>query len=164
LELVPRSVPEVKIGAGKSCKEEGQDHNNQNDSWSIRRKSACHAKNCPRANPLFSPMTKIVTAPVTHDIMINTLTQLPEEAKVNDKDEVAKYVHRGLEGITTLLYDWASHPLTLHVGYKTPMLSDTDDNLFAVFKTIVDEFSPEEEKRNETYPETGKHVLQKRNV
>jgi hypothetical protein len=41
------------------------------------------------------------------------------------------------------------------------MLSETDNNLFAVFKTIVDEFSTEEEKLNETYPETGKHFLYK---
>jgi hypothetical protein len=60
-------------------------------------------------------VTKIITAPVTLHIRINTLTQLPEEAKVNDKDVVAKYVHRGLEGVT-LLYDWSSHRLTLQVG------------------------------------------------
>jgi hypothetical protein len=53
-------------------------------------------------------VTKIVTAPVTLDVRINTLTQLPEEAKVNDKDVIAKYVHRGLEGVT-LLYEWESH-------------------------------------------------------
>jgi hypothetical protein len=87
-------------------------------------------------------VTKIVTAPVTLDVRINTLTQLPEEAKVNDKDVVAKYVHRGLEGVT-LLYDWASHRLTLRVGYKTIILYETDDNLFAVFKTIVDDLCPE---------------------
>jgi hypothetical protein len=81
-------------------------------------------------------MTKIVTAPVTLDVRINTLTQLPEEAKVNDKDAVAKYVHRGLEGVT-LLYDWASHRLTLRVRYNTPILSETDDNLFAVSKQLL---------------------------
>jgi hypothetical protein len=43
-------------------------------------------------------VTKIVTAPVTLDIRINTLTQLAEEAKVDNTDVVAKYVHRGLEG------------------------------------------------------------------
>jgi hypothetical protein len=51
-------------------------------------------------------VTKIVTAPVTLDVRINTLTQIPEEAKVNDKDVVAKCVYRGLEGVT-LLYEWA---------------------------------------------------------
>jgi hypothetical protein len=68
--------------------------------------------------PIPSPVTKIVTSPVTLDVRINTLTQLPEEAKVNDKDVVAKYVHRGLEGVT-LLYDWASDRITLRVGYNT---------------------------------------------
>jgi hypothetical protein len=68
----------------------------------------------PTPIPVLSPNTKIVTAPVTRDIMINTPSQLPEEATVNDKDVAAKYVHRGLEGIT-LLYYWASHRLTLRV-------------------------------------------------
>jgi hypothetical protein len=103
-------------------------------------------------------VTKIVTAPVTLDVRINTLTQLPEEAKVNDKGVIAKCVHRGLEGVT-LLYDWASHRLTLRVGYKTPILSKTDDNLFAVFKTIVDELVPEGDGVNENYPETGKNIF-----
>jgi hypothetical protein len=110
--------------------------------------------------PVLSLVTKIVTAPVTLDIRINTLTQLPEEAKVKDKDVVAKYVHHGLEGVT-LLYDWASHRLTLRVGYNNPMLSETDDNLFAVLKTISDELSPEEDRLNDTYPETGKHFFYK---
>jgi hypothetical protein len=108
--------------------------------------------------PVPSPVTKIVTAPVTLDVRINTLTQIPEEEKVNDKDVVAKYVNRGLEGVT-LLYDWASHGLTLRVGYKTPILSETDDNLFAVFKTIVDELFPEGDGVKENYPETGKHIF-----
>jgi hypothetical protein len=84
-------------------------------------------------------MKKIMTAPVTREIRINSITQLPEESKVNDKDVVATYLHRGLEGVA-LLYEWESHQITLHVGYKTLMLSETDDDLFAVFKTIVDEF------------------------
>jgi hypothetical protein len=54
--------------------------------------------------PVLSPAMKIVTAPVTLDVRINTLTQLLEEAKLDDKDIVAKYVHHGLEGVT-LLYD-----------------------------------------------------------
>jgi hypothetical protein len=58
--------------------------------------------------PVLSPVKKIVTAPVTIDVRINTLTQLPEESKVDD-------VHHSLEGVT-LLYDWASHQLTLQVG------------------------------------------------
>jgi hypothetical protein len=56
-------------------------------------------------------------------------------------------------------YDWASHRLTLRVGYKTPILSETDDNIFAVFKTIVDELCPEADGVNEYYPETGKHFF-----
>jgi hypothetical protein len=55
---------------------------------------------------------KIITAPVTLDVRINTLAQLPEEAKEDNKDVVAKYVHRGLEGVT-LLYEWVSHRLTM---------------------------------------------------
>jgi hypothetical protein len=43
-----------------------------------------------------------LTAPVTLDIRINTLTQFHEEAKVNDKHGVAKYVHRCLEGMALL--------------------------------------------------------------
>jgi hypothetical protein len=62
--------------------------------------------------PVLSPVTKIVTAPVTLDVRINTLTRLPEEAKVDDKDAVDKYVNRGLEDVK-LLYEWASHRLTL---------------------------------------------------
>jgi hypothetical protein len=110
--------------------------------------------------PILSPVTKIVTAPVTLDIRINALTQIPEESKGNDKDVVAKYVHRSLECVP-LLYDWASHRLTLLVGYNTPMLSKNDENLVAVFKKIVDEFSPEEYRPNETYPETGKYFFYK---
>jgi hypothetical protein len=101
---------------------------------------------------------KIVTAPVTLDVRINTLTQLPEEAKVNDKDVVAKYVHRGLECVT-LLYEWASHRLTLRGEYKNPILYETDDNLFAFFKTIVDELCTEGDGVNENYPDTGKHIF-----
>jgi hypothetical protein len=71
------------------------------------------------------------------------------------------YVHRGQEGVT-LLYQSASHRLTLRVSHKTHMLSKTDNNLFAVFKTIVDEFSPEEDNAlNKTYPETGKRFFYK---
>jgi hypothetical protein len=101
---------------------------------------------------------KIITAPVTLDVRINTLTQLPEEAKVDDKDVVAKYVHCGLEGVT-LLYDWASHRLTFRVGYKTPIFSETYDNLFAVFKKNIDELCTEGDGVNGNYPETGKHIF-----
>jgi hypothetical protein len=87
--------------------------------------------------PVLSPVTKIVTAHVILDVRINTLAQLPEETKVDHKDVVAKYVHRSLEGVT-LLYEWAPHRLTLRVRYKTPILSETDGNFFAVFKAIVD--------------------------
>jgi hypothetical protein len=71
--------------------------------------------------------------------------------------------NRGLEGFM-LLYDWVSHRLTLGVDYKTPTLSETDDNLFAVFKVIVDEFTPKEEKLNEIYPEKGKHLFYKNEI
>jgi hypothetical protein len=47
----------------------------------------------------------------------------------------------------------------LRVAYKTSILSETDDNLFAVFKTIVDELCPEGDGVNENYPETGKHFF-----
>jgi hypothetical protein len=47
----------------------------------------------------------------------------------------------------------------LRVGYKTPILSETDNNLFAVFKTIVDELCPEGDGVNENYPETGKRIF-----
>jgi hypothetical protein len=89
----------------------------------------------PTPIPVLSPTTKEVTAPVNRDTTINTLMQLPEEEKLMEKDIVAKYVHRGLGGVT-LLYDLASQRLTLRVGYITQMLSETDDNLFAVFKKI----------------------------
>jgi hypothetical protein len=62
------------------------------------------------------------------------------------------------------------HAATLQVGttpaniaYWTqdsyPILSETDDNLFAFFKTIVDELSPEEDGLNANYPGTVKHVF-----
>jgi hypothetical protein len=111
--------------------------------------------------PVLLPVTKIVTAPVALDGRINTLAQLPEEEKVNDKDVVAKHVHPDLEGVT-LLYDWASHLLALRVGYKTPILSETDDNIFAFFKTVVDELCPEGDGVNKNYPDTGQHIFLKK--
>jgi hypothetical protein len=138
----PRLVPKVNIGTGKST------------AGASNEQGPTNLRTLHTPIPVLSPMMQIVTAPFTRDIMINTLTQPPEEAKVNNKELVAKYVHRGLECVT-LLYDWASHRPNLCVGYKTPMLSQTDDNIFAVFKTIVDEFSPEEDKLNETYPEAN---------
>jgi hypothetical protein len=101
-------------------------------------------------------VTKILTAPVTRDININTISQLHEDSKVMDNNVIANYFSPILEGVT-LLYDWASCRLTLRLGYKTQMLSETDDNLFAVFKVIMGEFYPEEEELNETYPEKVKH-------
>jgi hypothetical protein len=74
-----------------------------------------------------------------------------------DKDVIVKYVSRCLEGVK-LLYEWALYRLTLRVGYKIPLLSETDNNLFAVFKAIIDEFSPKEEKLNQTYPEKA-HIF-----
>jgi hypothetical protein len=117
-----------------------------------------------RTMPVFSPTmdTNVVTASVTYDIRINTLMQLPEEAKVNDKDGIVKYVSHGLEGVT-VLYNWASHRLNMRGGYNTPMLSETDDNLFAVVKAIVDaELSPEEDQLNETYTKKGKNLFYKK--
>jgi hypothetical protein len=45
----------------------------------------------PPPMPVPSPTMemKVTTAPVTRDIRINTLMQLPEEAKVMDEDAVA---------------------------------------------------------------------------
>jgi hypothetical protein len=118
----------------------------------------------PPPIPISCPVTNIMTTPVTRDIMINTLMQLPVEAKLIDKDVIAKYASHSLEGIT-LLYDWASHRFTLCISYKTPILSETAENLFVVFKASVDEFSFEEEKLNERYPEKGKqNVLPKKCV
>jgi hypothetical protein len=108
--------------------------------------------------PVLSPVTKIVTAPVTLDIRINTLSKLLEEEKSDDKEVVAKYINYGLEGVT-LLYEWALHHLTLRAGYKTPILSETNDNIFAVFKTIVDELCTEADGVIENYPEKGKHFF-----
>jgi hypothetical protein len=108
--------------------------------------------------PVLSPVTNIGTAPVTLDVRINTLTQLLEEEKVDDKDGIAKYVHRDQDGVT-LLYEWAARRLTLRVGYNSPILSETDDNLFAFLKKNVDELCPEAEGVNKNYPEKGKHFF-----
>jgi hypothetical protein len=58
-----------------------------------------------------------------------------------------------------LLYDWASHRLTILVGYKTPIFSETSEDLFEVFKSIVDELSSDKEDNLESYPEKGKHFF-----
>jgi hypothetical protein len=47
----------------------------------------------------------------------------------------------------------------LRVRYKTPILSETDDSLFEVFKTIIDDICPEGDGVNEHYSETGKHIF-----
>jgi hypothetical protein len=101
--------------------------------------------------PSPTTVTQVATAPVTREIIINTPTQLPEESKVMAKYVIGKHASRGLDGVT-MLYDWASHRLTLRVGYKTLMLSETDDILFAVFKAIVVEFSTEDHEK-------GKHLF-----
>jgi hypothetical protein len=66
---------------------------------------------CP-VPPLHVPsptmVTKVATAPVTLDIRINTLIQLPEESKIMDKYVIAKYISRGIDGVS-LMYEWASH-------------------------------------------------------
>jgi hypothetical protein len=45
------------------------------------------------------------------------------------------------------------------VGYTTPMFSDVDDQLFAVFKSIVEDFSSDKEEGKDSYPEKGKHFF-----
>jgi hypothetical protein len=88
--------------------------------------------------------SKVATDVVTRDIHINTLTQLPGEDALKDERLMEKYVSRGLEGVT-LIFDWASHRLTIRVGYNTLIFSDTDEKLFSVFKSLVDDFSSDEE-------------------
>jgi hypothetical protein len=39
------------------------------------------------------------------------------------------------------------------------MFSDTDEKLFSVFKSPIDDFSSDEEQAKETYPEKGKHFF-----
>jgi hypothetical protein len=102
--------------------------------------------------------SKVATSAVTRDIRINTLTQLQGEDTLKKEWLIEKYVNRGLEGMT-LLFDWASHRLTICVGYNTPMFSDTDEKLFSVFKSLIDDFSSGEEQATETYPEKGKHLF-----
>jgi hypothetical protein len=58
-----------------------------------------------------------------------------------------------------LLFDWASYLLTIHSGYNIPIFSDTDEKLFSVFKSLVGDFSPDEEQAKETYSEKGKHFF-----
>jgi hypothetical protein len=45
------------------------------------------------------------------------------------------------------------------VGYTTPVFSDVDDQLLAVFKEIVEEFSSEEEEGKDSYLKKGKHFF-----
>jgi hypothetical protein len=94
-------------------------------------------------NMIPNPVSKVSLAPVTPDIRINTLANLPIEDIVKDKDKLVRYVNRGLGGVT-LLYDWAAHHLTVRVGYNTPLLSEGGTKLFAVFQSIVDDFSSDE--------------------
>jgi hypothetical protein len=49
--------------------------------------------------------------------------------------------------------------MTVRVGYNTPIFSETSEDLFEVFKSIVDEFSSDEEENLESYLEKGKHFL-----
>jgi hypothetical protein len=102
--------------------------------------------------------SKVSTAPVTHDIRINTLTVLPTEATIKKENVISRYVRRGLEGVA-LMYNWASHCLTVHVGYNTPIFCENSEDLFEVFKSIVDEFSSDKEENLESYPEKGKHFF-----
>jgi hypothetical protein len=51
--------------------------------------------------------------------------------------------------------------LTVRVGYNTPMSSNTNDNLCAVFKAIVEEFSSDEEEYVDSFHEKGKHFFYK---
>jgi hypothetical protein len=101
--------------------------------------------------------TKVAMAAVTREIK-NTLTQLPAESSIKDEDVIGKYTSRGIEWVR-LLYDWASHRLTVCVSYKTPILLSVNDNLFDLFKQILDEFYSDEEERRDSYPEKGRHFF-----
>jgi hypothetical protein len=79
------------------------------------------------------------------------LTQLPGEDALKDERLIENYVSRGLEGVIPL-FDWASHRVTIYVGYNTPKFLDTDEKLFSVFKSLVDDFSSDEEQANESHP------------
>jgi hypothetical protein len=105
--------------------------------------------------PTTTTATKVSTAPVMRDFRINTLTQLPAEATINEEDIIGKCTRRGLEGVI-LMFDWASHILMVRTSYKTPIFSSANDNLFDVFKAIIDDFSSsDEEERRDSYPEKG---------
>jgi hypothetical protein len=58
-----------------------------------------------------------------------------------------------------LMYDWVLYRLTVRVGNNTPIFSETSEDLFEVFKSIVDEFSSDEEENLEPYTEKGKHFF-----
>jgi hypothetical protein len=118
----------------------------------------CHPLQAQVENPITDVTAKVSTAPVKHDIRINNLTVLPSEATIKKENIVSWYISRGLDGVV-LLYDWASHRLTVHVGYNTPIFSETSEDLFEVFKSIVAEFSSDEEENVESYLEKGKHFF-----
>jgi hypothetical protein len=88
--------------------------------------------------------SKVSTALFTHDIRINTLIVLPTEATIKKENVVSRYDIRDPEGVV-LMYDCASRCLAVRVGYNIPIFSETSEDLFEVFKSIVDEFSSDEE-------------------
>jgi hypothetical protein len=104
------------------------------------------------------PLLKVATAAATRDILINTLTQLLSEATIKSESVIDTFGSCGLAGVT-FSYEWASHRLTIRVGYKTPMFSDVDDQLFAALNAIVDDFSSDEEERKDCYPEKDKRLF-----
>jgi hypothetical protein len=63
-------------------------------------------------DPITNPVSKVSLAPVTQDIRINTLTNLPREDTLKDKDKLVRYVNRGLVG-ATLLYEWVVYRIAV---------------------------------------------------
>jgi hypothetical protein len=65
-----------------------------------------------------APLSKATIAAVMRDIQINTLTQLPSEATNKRDSVIEQFASHAIEGVN-FLYDWASHRLTVRVGYTT---------------------------------------------
>jgi hypothetical protein len=118
----------------------------------------CHNLQAPVEKPIADFTAKVSTAPVTHDIRINTLPVLPSEAILKKGKVILRYDSRGLEGVV-LMYEWASRRPTVRVGYHTPIFSETSEDLFEVYKSIVAEFSFDMEENPESYPEKANHFF-----
>jgi hypothetical protein len=98
------------------------------------------------------------TVPATQDTRVSLVVLVYCQARATPNDQLRPNAATTVD-YRVDLYEWASHQLTLRVGYKTAIFSETDDNLFADFKTIVDELCPEGDGVNENYPDTGKHFF-----